>query len=177
MFVFIEKGTQDGHEEKFKDAADEDIDVRAKYMEDAMGNTTASATPEDQVDALISQVADEHQLDVSFALDDAGQIGTTAPAQQQAAIRKQQQELAAILARHPRLRVRVEGFAQTTAPPALGHAVAQARATSVRADARYTFLKPRSASCAARSRGEVSRLTRNAFGRFAVAVMRAVRNK
>ena len=49
-----------------------------------MGNTTASATPEDQVDALISQVADEHQLDVSFALDDAGQIGTTAPAQQQA---------------------------------------------------------------------------------------------
>ena len=46
----------------------EDIDVRAKYMEDAMGNTTASATPEDQVDALISQVADEHQLDVSFAL-------------------------------------------------------------------------------------------------------------
>ena len=59
----------------------EDIDVRAKYMEDAMGNTTASATPEDQVDALISQVADEHQLDVSFALDDAGQVGNTAPAQ------------------------------------------------------------------------------------------------
>merc|ERR1712167_248451 len=57
----------------------EDIDVRAKYMEDAMGNTTASATPEDQVDALISQVADEHQLDVSFALDDAGQVGHTAP--------------------------------------------------------------------------------------------------
>ena len=48
-----------------------------------MGNTTASATPEDQVDALISQVADEHQLDVSFALDDAGQVGAT-PAQQQA---------------------------------------------------------------------------------------------
>jgi len=60
----------------------EDIDVRAKYMEDAMGNTTASATPEDQVDALISQVADEHQLDVSFALDDAGAM--PAPQQQQA---------------------------------------------------------------------------------------------
>ena len=41
--------------------------------------------------------------------------------------------VAALLQRHPRLRVRVEGFAQTTAPPALGHAVAQARATSVRA--------------------------------------------
>ena len=61
----------------------EDIDVRAKYMEDAMGNTTASATPEDQVDALISQVADEHQLDVSFALDVLGLVNT-APAQQQA---------------------------------------------------------------------------------------------
>ena len=58
----------------------EDIDVRAKYMEDAMGNTTASATPEDQVDALISQVADEHQLDVSFALDDAGQVGSCSAA-------------------------------------------------------------------------------------------------
>ena len=46
-----------------------------------MGNTTASATPEDQVDALISQVADEHQLDVSFALDDAGRVGTSVPAQ------------------------------------------------------------------------------------------------
>ena len=33
--------------------------------------------------------------------------------------------VAALLQRHPRLHVRVEGFAQTTAPPALGHAVAQ----------------------------------------------------
>lgn len=29
MFVFIEKGTQDGHEETFRDAADEDVDIRA----------------------------------------------------------------------------------------------------------------------------------------------------
>lgn len=29
LFVFIEKGTPDGHEEHFKDAADEQIDVRA----------------------------------------------------------------------------------------------------------------------------------------------------
>eukprot|EP00629_Pelagomonadales_sp_RCC1024_P012447 CAMPEP_0119259938 /NCGR_PEP_ID=MMETSP1329-20130426/554_1 /TAXON_ID=114041 /ORGANISM="Genus nov. species nov., Strain RCC1024" /LENGTH=202 /DNA_ID=CAMNT_0007259347 /DNA_START=160 /DNA_END=768 /DNA_ORIENTATION=+ len=58
----------------------EDMDVRAGYMENAMNNSTASATPEDQVDALLVQVADEHQLDVSFALDDAGAVGTAVPA-------------------------------------------------------------------------------------------------
>jgi charged multivesicular body protein 1 len=57
----------------------EDMDVRAGYMETAMTNSTASATPEDQVDGLISQIADEHQLDVSFALDDAGRVGTSVP--------------------------------------------------------------------------------------------------
>mmetsp|Transcript_26623 Transcript_26623/g.81870 ORF Transcript_26623/g.81870 Transcript_26623/m.81870 type:complete len:202 (+) Transcript_26623:969-1574(+) len=57
----------------------EDMDVRAGYMETAMTNSTASATPEDQVDGLISQIADEHQLDVSFALDDAGRVGTAVP--------------------------------------------------------------------------------------------------
>ncbi|KAJ1445000.1 Snf7 family [Pelagophyceae sp. CCMP2097] len=59
----------------------ESMDVRAGYMESSMNSTTASATPEDQVDGLISQIADEHQLDVSFALDDAGTMGTKVPAQ------------------------------------------------------------------------------------------------
>lgn len=67
--------TMDDFEKQF-----EDMDVRAGYMENAMNNSTASATPEDQVDGLISQIADEHQLDVSFALDDAGAVGTAVPA-------------------------------------------------------------------------------------------------
>jgi DnaJ-class molecular chaperone len=29
IFVFIERGTPDGHEERFKDAADEHTDMRA----------------------------------------------------------------------------------------------------------------------------------------------------
>ena len=29
LYVFIEKGTPNGHEEKYKDAADEQVDVRA----------------------------------------------------------------------------------------------------------------------------------------------------
>jgi len=67
--------TMDAFEKQF-----EDMDVRAGYMESAMNSSTASATPEDQVDSLIQQVADEHQLDVSFAMDDAGLVGTSVPA-------------------------------------------------------------------------------------------------
>lgn len=63
----------------------EDMDVRAGYMEASMNSTTASSTPEDQVDGLIQQVADEHQLDVSFALDDAGAVGTNVPTTTQTA--------------------------------------------------------------------------------------------
>ena len=40
--------------------------------------------------------------------------------------------VAAILRRHPALRLRIEGFAQSNAPPSLGRAVAQARAAAVR---------------------------------------------
>mmetsp|Transcript_17830 Transcript_17830/g.71505 ORF Transcript_17830/g.71505 Transcript_17830/m.71505 type:complete len:158 (+) Transcript_17830:237-710(+) len=75
--------TMDAFEKQF-----EDMDVRAGYMENSMNATTATATPEDQVDSLISEVADEHQLDVSFALDDAGAVGTTVPAAPAAAQQK-----------------------------------------------------------------------------------------
>lgn len=69
--------TMDSFEKQF-----EDMDVRAGYMETSMNASTASATPEDQVDSLISQVADEHQLDLSFALDEAGQVGDKVPQHQ-----------------------------------------------------------------------------------------------
>uniref|UniRef100_A0A7S3JWC9 Uncharacterized protein n=1 Tax=Aureoumbra lagunensis TaxID=44058 RepID=A0A7S3JWC9_9STRA len=69
--------TMDAFEKQF-----EDMDVRAGYMENSMNASTASATPEDQVDSLISEVADEHQLDLSFALDDAGAVSTKVPQEQ-----------------------------------------------------------------------------------------------
>ncbi len=46
----------------------EDLDVQTSYMESAMGQTTASATPQDQVDDLIHQVADENGLELSLEL-------------------------------------------------------------------------------------------------------------
>ena len=38
----------------------EDMDVQSSYMDSAMGSTTAAGMPQDQVDALMQQVADEH---------------------------------------------------------------------------------------------------------------------
>lgn len=46
----------------------EDLDVQSKYMEDAMGATTTSTTPEGQVDALMAEVADEHGLALNMEL-------------------------------------------------------------------------------------------------------------
>lgn len=40
-----------------------DLDVQTSYMEGAMSSTTATTTPQDQVDLLINQVADEAGLE------------------------------------------------------------------------------------------------------------------
>eukprot|EP00128_Syssomonas_multiformis_P006117 Colp12_sorted_trinity150504_noHs@11723 len=53
----------------------EDLDVHSQVMERSMGSAMAMSTPEDQVDALIQQVADEHGLEVTGQLD-AAQVGT-----------------------------------------------------------------------------------------------------
>lgn len=45
-----------------------DLDVQTSYMEGAMSDTTAVATPQDQVDNLINQVADEAGLEREHAL-------------------------------------------------------------------------------------------------------------
>lgn len=41
-----------------------DLDVQTAYMEDTMGSTTAVSTPQDQVDQLIQQTADEAQIEL-----------------------------------------------------------------------------------------------------------------
>eukprot|EP01114_Cavostelium_apophysatum_P004063 TRINITY_DN141_c0_g1_i1.p2 TRINITY_DN141_c0_g1~~TRINITY_DN141_c0_g1_i1.p2 ORF type:complete len:197 (-),score=68.37 TRINITY_DN141_c0_g1_i1:110-700(-) len=43
----------------------EDLDVQSEYVEQAMNQSTALTTPADQVDTLISQVAEEHGLALS----------------------------------------------------------------------------------------------------------------
>jgi charged multivesicular body protein 1 len=46
----------------------EDLDVQSSYMENAMGSTTATATPQDEVDLLMAKVADEAGLEMNATL-------------------------------------------------------------------------------------------------------------
>ncbi|KAF9435983.1 Vacuolar-sorting protein SNF7 [Entomortierella beljakovae] len=48
----------------------EDLDVQTQYMENTMGNQSALTTPQDEVDTLMHQVADEHGLDLDIQLKD-----------------------------------------------------------------------------------------------------------
>jgi charged multivesicular body protein 1 len=49
----------------------EDLDVQSSYMENAMGTTTATATPQDEVDLLMQKVADEAGLEMNASLTSA----------------------------------------------------------------------------------------------------------
>ncbi|XP_046563319.1 charged multivesicular body protein 1a-like [Haliotis rubra] len=48
----------------------EDLDVRSSTLENSMGNAMTLTTPEDQVQALIHQVADENGLEMVDQLND-----------------------------------------------------------------------------------------------------------
>eukprot|EP00301_Raphidiophrys_heterophryoidea_P000919 c10459_g1_i1.p1 GENE.c10459_g1_i1~~c10459_g1_i1.p1 ORF type:complete len:115 (-),score=36.89 c10459_g1_i1:158-502(-) len=57
----------------------EDTDVRTAYIEGAMNNSVATSTPQDQVELLMQQVADEHGLELKMEM---GQATTSLPTQQ-----------------------------------------------------------------------------------------------
>lgn len=46
----------------------EDLDVQTQYMENTMGNQSALSTPQDEVDTLMHQVADEHGLELNSVM-------------------------------------------------------------------------------------------------------------
>jgi len=45
-----------------------DLDVQTSYMEDAMGSTTVVSMPQDQVDALMRQTAEEANIELQHDL-------------------------------------------------------------------------------------------------------------
>jgi len=45
-----------------------DLDVQTSYMEETMSNTTAVSTPQDQVDSLMKQMADEANIELEHDL-------------------------------------------------------------------------------------------------------------
>ena len=59
----------------------ETLDVRADFMDNAISNTVAGATPEDEVTNLMQEIGDTVGLDVSAALED--DLPKLAPAQQE----------------------------------------------------------------------------------------------
>jgi len=66
--------TMDKFEQQF-----EDLDVKTQYMEGSMNATTATSTPAEQVDELIGRVADENNLELGEAFNDAGPVGAKLP--------------------------------------------------------------------------------------------------
>jgi charged multivesicular body protein 1 len=66
----------------------EDLDVKTQYMEGAMNATTATSTPAEQVDDLISQVADTNNLELGEAFTQAtAPIGTKKVQEQAQAVK------------------------------------------------------------------------------------------
>jgi charged multivesicular body protein 1 len=63
----------------------EDLDVKTGYMESTMNATTATSTPAEQVDELISRVADENDLQLGEAFTEAGPLSKKTPKIQQPA--------------------------------------------------------------------------------------------
>ncbi|KAI9197388.1 Snf7-domain-containing protein [Polychytrium aggregatum] len=73
----------------------EDLDVQTAYMDGAMSQTTAASMPQEQIDELMQQVADENGLELQMELPGAGKatlVGT-------ATAEKEQDDLAERLAR------------------------------------------------------------------------------
>lgn len=67
--------------DKFE-AQQEDLDVKINVMDSAMGSTSVNSMPEGQVNDLMSEVADEHGIEVGQELDATtdGPLGSTSVA-------------------------------------------------------------------------------------------------
>ncbi|KAF3424953.1 hypothetical protein E2986_13711 [Frieseomelitta varia] len=75
-----ERGLMDKFESQF-----EDLDVQSSYMENAMSQTTTTNIPQNDVDSLLQQVADEAGLELNMELPSGqlGSIGTSTVSQEQ----------------------------------------------------------------------------------------------
>jgi charged multivesicular body protein 1 len=51
-----------------------DLDVQTSYIEDTMGSTTAVNTPQDQIDQLLKQTAEEANIELQHDLEGPTQV-------------------------------------------------------------------------------------------------------
>lgn len=75
----------------------EDLDVQSSYMEGTMQSTTTATLPENQVDQLMHQIADEAGLELNMELPESQTAAVATPAT--ASADKDQDELSQRLAR------------------------------------------------------------------------------
>jgi len=71
-------GLMDKFENQF-----EDLDVQSSYMENTMSQTVTTSVPQNDVDSLMQEVADEAGLDLNLELPQAGSVGTSTQASQE----------------------------------------------------------------------------------------------
>lgn len=81
--------TMDKFEQQF-----DSLDVRSGYMEDAIDSTTALSTPDDQVHALMHEVAAQNGLEVAAEMDSLGPLGTATASSSAAPAAKAAQPIA-----------------------------------------------------------------------------------
>ena len=117
--------TMDSFEKQF-----ENLDVRTEFMETAMSNTTSMSTPEDQVNLLMQEVAEEHQLDLAATLSNEAAVpgGAVAAAAQPAAAQpvvEPADDLSGRLA--PGGAATLSAYARDTRTPAVRHGAAVPR--------------------------------------------------
>ncbi|KAL5636704.1 hypothetical protein ACGC1H_000613 [Rhizoctonia solani] len=69
-----------------------DLDVQTSYMEDTMQSTTAVSTPQDQIDSLMSQMADEANIELEQTME----VGKKVPelTESKSAVREEDDQLA-----------------------------------------------------------------------------------
>lgn len=56
-----------------------DLDVQTSYMEDAMSSTTAVSTPQDQIEQLLRQTAEEANIELQHELASPNMVGVAEP--------------------------------------------------------------------------------------------------
>uniref|UniRef100_A0A1B6MRV6 Charged multivesicular body protein 1b n=1 Tax=Graphocephala atropunctata TaxID=36148 RepID=A0A1B6MRV6_9HEMI len=61
----------------------EDLDVQSSYMENTMSQTVTTSVPQNDVDGLLQEVADEAGLDLNLELPQAGSVGTSTQVSQE----------------------------------------------------------------------------------------------
>lgn len=61
----------------------EDLDVQSSYMENTMSQTVTTSVPQQDVDGLMQQIADEAGLDLNMELPQAGSVGVSTAASQE----------------------------------------------------------------------------------------------